>query len=1180
MKLKKLILHGFKSFADKTEFDFLDGITVIVGPNGCGKSNVVDAVKWVLGEQRPASLRGKEMQDLIFSGTDTRKGVGFAEVSLVLDNSDRSLPIEYAEVVITRRLYKSGESEYLVNGNPVRLRDVRELMMDSGGGPGAFAVMEQGNIDRLLRADPVERRSVFEEAAGIAKYRSRRKETERKLERTAENLARLRDVLGECETRERSLKIQAGKARRFRELSDELKRKRAAGAVARFSDLRRRREAAEGELAAIAAAETAAREALEEAARRAEAERAKQEALRDLVARGEAEMAAVVAEGRASAEKRAAREREAEELLERAEAARRESEEGARRAEELLAELRSAEGERLSSLASLRASEEALAAAESACRACEERLSALRSEREALELSRTEAFAAATAARNAEVRLEAESRSHEGRRARLEERARSSLESQRALEEAAALAAERLSAAEAELKALEERHAAEEAGLRAARQGLEAVSREAARAIGEAAALAARRDLLRKLVKEGEGLAAGTRAVLKAAQEGGLRGVRGLLADHLSGAGRGAARALDQALGGLAEAVVVERTEDAVAAIRWLAEGERGRARFLPLDRLRGADEPLPEALESLALPPEPRALLCAALSRTKLVGGLEEALALSADGAAGFRVVALSGEVVGPEGCVEGGAGIAGLLLRSAELAEIEELLERASRERTDTAKRVDAARAAAAAHEEALGTLLPRLRDARAASREAGEAAAAAEKALAARREEIALETAERAEVERLLAETARDRAAAATRREEAESTLAALEVQGAALQERLTRAARERDEASAALTEARVDAAREKERERAASQRLASLRETLEATRRSAASRGEEARACEARRAACLDELEALRAMFEERERNLRKMAAEVEARRAAAAEVHGRLAESDRLLRDLRAAHESRREELERHRLREAELRMRMEALLDEVRREHGLDLLAEPGSEAEAVDPEQLEREIAEIRDKIDRLGNVNHAALEELQEVEQRLAFLRKEEADLVAADQQLRDTIVRIDEVCVQRFRETFESVRENFREVFRKLFGGGKADLFLENPDDPLGTGIEIVVRPPGKELRNMALLSGGEKTLTTVALLFAFYQTKPPPFCLMDEVDAALDEANTIRMCEMLKEYAARGQFLVITHARPTMTVADTLYGVTMPEAGISRRVSVRFADIEAGRVVGLN
>jgi chromosome segregation protein len=263
------------------------------------------------------------------------------------------------------------------------------------------------------------------------------------------------------------------------------------------------------------------------------------------------------------------------------------------------------------------------------------------------------------------------------------------------------------------------------------------------------------------------------------------------------------------------------------------------------------------------------------------------------------------------------------------------------------------------------------------------------------------------------------------------------------------------------------------------------------------------------------------------------------------------------------------------------MREQELKLRLETLLDEVRRDHGLELPAlEQGAEEAAADPEKLDQEIRELREKLERLGNVNHAALEELKQVEEKLAFLRREEGDLAAAEKQLRETIEKIDALCKERFLETFDKVKEIFQVTFRKLFGGGKAEIFLENPDDLLGSGIEIRVRPPGKELRTISLLSGGERSLATVALLFSVYQIKPPPFCLLDEVDAALDEANTVRMCEMLKEFARRAQFLVITHARSTMTAADTLYGVTMPEAGVSRHVAVRFADIEAGRIVGLN
>ena len=389
MRIKKLILHGFKSFAERTEFGFEKGITVIVGPNGCGKSNIVDAVKWVLGEQRPSSLRGKEMQDVIFSGTDSRKGVGFAEVSLVFDNTDGLLPIEYDEVSVSRRLYRSGESEYEINGNAVRLRDVRELMMDSGGGPGAFSVMEQGNIDRLMRADPLERRQVFEEAAGIAKYRARRSETGRKLDRTKENLDRLRDLMGEYETRERSLKIQAGKARRFEEFTDELKKKRVASALARYADLARRQEETQRELEAIAQAERDARDKLEEGMTQSSERRREQDAFRDRVSKGETEIARLVGEDRASAEKKAARQRESDELEVRADEAEREGAEAARRARDLEIDLERAREERDDAGSARDARNDALSAAEALLAEVEARLELMRQESETLDRKRT-----------------------------------------------------------------------------------------------------------------------------------------------------------------------------------------------------------------------------------------------------------------------------------------------------------------------------------------------------------------------------------------------------------------------------------------------------------------------------------------------------------------------------------------------------------------------------------------------------------------------------------------------------------------------------------------------------------------------------------------------------------------------------------------------------------------------
>ncbi|HEX5135543.1 MAG TPA: AAA family ATPase, partial [Planctomycetota bacterium] len=489
--------------------------------------------------------------------------------------------------------------------------------------------------------------------------------------------------------------------------------------------------------------------------------------------------------------------------------------------------------------------------------------------------------------------------------------------------------------------------------------------------------------------------------------------------------------------------------------------------------------------------------------------------------------------------------------------------------------------ARARGAQWEARFEELRPLLRDARLELREASEATAKAVEAAAARAQEMGIEEAEQEDVELAIADARTRREAAGTALDGAVAARQRLEDGAEGLRGRHREAAEAREAAAARLTEAKVDLARFREKAASTAQRVRALEDAIEAARREARAQDEEARTCAARRAECLDEAEALRRLAKEREKTLARLGADVEALRVSASELQQGLQQGGEQLRELQRLHEERRGELERHRMREQELKLRLETLLDEVRRDHGLELGdLEQGAAEAAADPERLEQEIRELREKLERLGNVNHAALDELKLVEEKLAFLRREEADLSAAEKQLRETIQKIDEICKERFLETFEKVKEIFQVTFRKLFGGGKAEILLENPEDVLGTGIEIRVRPPGKELRTISLLSGGERSLATVALLFSVYQIKPPPFCLLDEVDAALDEANTFRMCEMLKEFARRAQFLVITHARPTMTAADTLYGVTMPEAGVSRHVAVRFADIEAGRVVGLN
>ncbi|MHC4954998.1 MAG: chromosome segregation protein SMC [Planctomycetota bacterium] len=1195
MKLKSLTLHGFKSFADKTEFEFRDGITVIVGPNGCGKSNVVDAIKWVLGEQRPTSLRGKEMMDVIFSGTDQRKSVGFSEVALTFDNSSGLLAVDYEEVVVTRRLYRSGESEYLLNGSRVRLRDVRELLMDSGGGPGALTVMEQGNIDRLLRADPHERRQVFEEAAGISKYRARRKETQRKLERTGDNLARLRDILGEYETRQRSLKIQAGKARRYTEFTAELKKKRLVGALARYRDLFSRQENAQSLLDTISENEATAREALELALEASTGQRTRLDALREQIRERESERGRLFAEARADEEKKAALQREAAGLGVRAEEAEREGAEAARRAAAFRGEMDGIREGLDAAAEEQRQRAEALEAADALFREAEERVRLLREERDALDMKRTDAFAAETEARNEEVAGDAEARSLRARLERISERAKASGEELATLQAEHQASRAHLDEAEARVKQLEEEHATAEEGAREARVDLDLSSAEEREHSGRAAAFAARRDLLESLVEKGEGLDIGTRALLHAAREGAIPGVLGMVAELIDDPG-GQAAALDLALGPVAGAVVVETTAQAQAALDWLRRGKRGRACVLPLDRVPEAD--LPERFAGVRS--RIAGALGALLAGVEIVPTVEEALARPA----GSRIVVLTGEEFAAEGTIAGGHGGSqrgsqqgsqesesgtGLVQLRADLQEIAGQLATAVSARDAGAKRVASARERAAGCDETLADLRPRLKRARDELRGASESLASAEQAAVSRSDEIDIDQAERAEVEESLTSCATRAAEAKERRETAEALRRGLEGESSDLGERIVVAQTAREEAAGGRTEARVDAARWTEKADSLRQRVEHLEKSIESAARDAEIRSQEVTKSVARRQECIAEVAAIEEQALTRTETLDALGAEIEEWRGRAQQLQDLLDAGDRQARELRDAHEKHRGELERHRLEEHEIRLRIETLLEQVQRDYELDLVrladeepeAEAGTEGEeAPDPELLEAEISELQAKLERLGNVNHAALEELEQVEDKLNFMRREEGDLVSAEKQLLETIDKIDEECTTRFTATFDEVTEHFKTVFRKLFGGGKAEIFLEEPEDVLGSGIEIRVRPPGKELRNMALLSGGERSLTAVALLFSIYSTKPPPFCLLDEVDAALDEANTVRMCEMIREFAHRGQFVIITHARPTMTIADTLYGVTMPEAGVSRRVAVRFEDIEAGAVVGLN
>ncbi len=1181
MKLKFIELFGFKSFAERVQFDLDRGVTAIVGPNGCGKSNVVDAVKWVLGEQRARSLRGNEMTDVIFNGSERRPPMDMAEVKLVFDNAERVLPVDRDEVAIGRRLFRSGESEYLIDGQNVRLKDLRELFMGTGLGPGGYSFMEQGKIDSVLASNPTDRRKVFEEAAGISRFRARRHETELKLDRVDDNLVRLADIVEELTRQENSLKRQAGKARRYREFSQKASELQAQVALHRFAQDSRELESVEASLQSLQERRSATEEDKTEWMTKGESVGAQLEekgealsALRQQTTRLEAQikgardLVSLHERNLSNLEGRAAnRKREIEALA--AEATRTDE-----RIEEVtgdLEALRAALELRRNTLGDkeeqVRLLKETSKGLEASLRETEQRFESL--SRRSLELEREIA------------RIEAEQERWKGEIERAQEAGQEIARRKEGLVQS-------LRDKEAEASRLASRRSEADGALEAARaektrcqESVVEIGDRHREALAGRARLAARVEALESHLGRRDILQDGVRLLLdaRAADESFLPGFRGLLIDGIE-VDLNHADAVEAALGETLQAMIVDTVADAVAGARWLDEKGEGRAVFVPLELFTAEAGELPEGVRVTR--DDFTRVVAHLLRGVRLVDheDLSRVLQDATDP---------SGVIVTPRGAVvrEGGVLATG----------------RASDERGQLALRAELLelRAELAVADEEVPSLEAALQQSRARAVESARAVAEAEKSSA----QVAREcgetehalTALRAEMARLEDEdgqltqrnsAARDRLA----KLDAERVNAgdALKQVVASLAEveslRATRGGEREvglkalDEAQRALENERVEFARESQRLQGTEETLSHLEERRDRARKTVERYREELSAYAGDRSASEKEAAEQADLANRLEKELvalKEQLAEAEqsvgAIRRHYDEAVAAIQRLDRVLAELS-------EEIHGLEIRRSELRVGCEALVEKVREELDLDLQAlyRDYEVPDDVDWEAVEAELEEVRNSLRRLGNVNLAAIEDLEEVQERLTFLVAQRDDLLHSKNRLTRILADIEAQSTKLFIETFDRVRDHFQGIFRKLFGGGRADIVLVDPENPLESGIEITAKPPGKEARSITLLSGGERTLTAVSLLFAIIRAHPCPCCLLDEVDAALDEDNTERFCMLLDEFLGRTQFVLITHSRRTMARADLLYGVTMGERGVSRRVGVRFEDVgEDGEIM---
>jgi len=1228
MYLKNLTVLGFKSFADKTSLNFQPGVTAIVGPNGCGKSNVSDAIRWVLGEQSAKALRGGEMADVIFNGTDGRKPMGMAEVSLTLGGVDEEnlraagVEVAYNEVTVTRRIFRDGGSEYFVNKVPCRLKDIQQLFMGTGVGRTSYSIMAQGHITQILSSKPEDRRMIFEEAAGITKYKSQKRESLRKLEYTEQNLLRVADLIREVKRQIGSLQRQAGKARRYKQISQELQHLDTQLARHQFdvlqAEINEKLAAAEKLRAEI---ETSSANVL-----RCEEEITQLRARLSELEHQIAEMQQRGLELKSESDRHESRIQFNEERLRefaaqntKATADITEAEERRRIADQELAGLK----ERLTaSETTLAKHKQALQNKQAALQKVE---TEIRDGQESLRQAQSAAFAAAQDLTRVRNEINALDLQKQGNVVRLEklsaekmqlEEERSRLET-RLHEFAANVESEKLNV-ETKRGSVEQR----QGRLKELQVELQNSSTEQDQFLQSQAEKRSRLTILEQLEGSREGFDAGAVAALRRS-----RGVMGSLADRIR-VPEEFVVAIENALGHHLQLVLAEQPEAAQKILAELLESKAGRASVAALSieqkdehqlafatdimprrdgrgvRERLAKGELVPALNVVHAEPSVEKLVKSLLGRTFLTSDLTNATAQIQNGHSGCDFVTLSGDLLSRHGVYTGGylnghgnpKAPASILGRKNQIAELQTEVEDIKRCVAEASRR--------------RGALLSEQTEIQASLQQAQTELREQEVAIATREGEFnALENSQRILLQKIETVVYEIQSLAAQENEgngkrnslaanagELESREQAQQQQVSALTAMLDELRQQRDAATAALTECKVALATEEQLCVASRQQQQTLEQRI----------GELAQIVEQRRgeiSAFISRKAQAEAEIQESRRQIEKLAQDREQVNAQTGELVGQKQTQEA---DLTAREENLREQrrcltqwqeergsldvqLAQKNMTVGNLRERIQQKyhvnLDDVRGECITITFADEGAaKVHVMTPEEMAaagaatdwtavaQQVEALQRRLDEIGPVNLVAIEEYEETEQRYQFLTKQHDDLVSAKAQLLEVISRINVQTKQMFTETFHKIRDNFRTMFVEVFGGGKADLILTDENDVLESGIDIVARPPGKQLQTISLLSGGEQTMTAVALLFSIYQVKPSPFCVLDELDAPLDESNINRFIRVLQRFLEHSQFIIITHNKRTIGMASVLYGVTMEEHGISKIVSVKFHKAE--------
>ena len=1181
MFLKRLDVVGFKSFAERISVDFVPGVTAVVGPNGSGKSNITDSIRWVLGEQSAKSLRGTKMEDIIFAGSDSRKALNFAEVTLTLDNEDQSLPLDYNEVSVTRRVYRSGDSEYLINKQNCRLKDIVDLFMDSGLGREAFSIISQGRVEEILNSKPEDRRTIFEEAAGVLKYKSRKKKAESKLFETQENLNRVTDIIHELEGQVEPLKIQASIAKDYLQQKEELEQIEVALTAYEIEELHARWEQLSKQLEQHKEDEIKQSAVLQKKEAEIEKMRDQLAALDESVS----DLQNVLLHASEELEKLEGRR---EVLKERKKNSSQNKGQLEKNIEELTASIALLEKQK----AECEESVSGLAAEASALqKELQEKQEQLKLYSEDVELKidsiksdYIEVLNEQAGAKNEKIYIEQQLQQQAAKGSRLDNDNDRFVSIRDEINEKKAEIEKKAAASQQELENQGRIFFEEQKRLESLRNNYEKQEKTLYQAYQYLQQAKSKKEMLEEMEEDYSGFFQGVKEVLKARNTR-LQGIEGAIAELIH-VPKQYETAVETALGGAMQHIVVQNEENARAAIQFLKQKSFGRATFLPLSIIKGkflASSQLAllsgnsayigTAADLIQFDQKYAEVVKSLLGNVVIARDLKGANEIAKMLQYRSRIVTLDGDVVNPGGSMTGGAvkqKSSSLLSRKGELEDLTKKLADMEEQTSQLESKVKSLKAETQVSEARLEEL-----------RKTGEDLRFKQQGLKGDLREVELE---QKNINERLSVYDSEKTQLDSDKEKLESRLIELDGLLAKYRQDLVQFDKEivrltelknsnstsKDTLVSEISDLKISLASKKEQHSHVKEKLDSavlqageqsskldiLKEDLSllSSEMTDSSSGE-TQLEEAAKRKLQDKNETLKLISSRRNERL---------------ELQNRLEDQELESKELRRLLKGINEVLKDEEVKLNRLDVELDNKLAQLREEYLLSYEAAKEQYPLTIPADEARRRVKLIKMAIEELGTVNLGAIEEYERVSERYEFLSEQKNDLQEAKDTLFLVIEEMDHEMKKRFEQTFTAIRSHFESVFQALFGGGRADLRLTQPDDLLNTGVEIVAQPPGKKLQNLGLLSGGERALTAIALLFSILKVRPVPFCILDEVEAALDEANVYRFAQYLKKYRDETQFIVITHRKGTMEEADVLYGVTMQESGVSKLVSVRLED----------